>query len=92
LKEEAMLANWYRSLWSPEEFKEVERYRMKTRGVDHFQWILKAASRAHLGDAMMGLRLLGKRFPVHQVATWFLLRKLRLLPDVRPTVPPPRRV
>src|ERR1700757_1580653 len=37
LKEEAMLANWYRSLWSPEEFKEVERFRMKTRGVYHFQ-------------------------------------------------------
>jgi len=92
LEEEAMLANWYRSLWSPEEFKEVERYRMKTRGTDHFQWILRAASRAHLADAMMGLRLLGNQFPIHQVATWFLLRKLRLLPGVRPTVPAPPHV
>jgi len=92
LREEAMLANWYRSLWSPEEFKEIERFRMKTRGVDQFGWILRAASRAQLADALMGLRLLGNRFPIHQVATCFLLRKLRLLPDVRPTVPAPRRV
>jgi hypothetical protein len=92
LKEEAMLASWYRSLWSPAEFKEIRRYRMKTRGVYHFNWILRTASRGHLGDAMMGLRLLGNQFPIHQVATWFLLRKLRLLPDARPTVPAPRRV
>jgi len=92
LKEEAMLASWYRSLWSPAEFKEIRRYRMKTRGVYHFNWILRTASRGHLRDAMMGLRLLGNQFPIHQVATWFLLRKLRLLPDARPTVPAPRRV
>jgi glycosyltransferase involved in cell wall biosynthesis len=90
LWEEVMLVNWYRSLWSPKEFKEIERFRMKTRGVDHFQWILKAASRGRLVDAMMGLRLLGNQFRVHEVATWFLLRKLRLSPEVRPTLPAPR--
>jgi glycosyltransferase involved in cell wall biosynthesis len=92
LREEVMLGNWYRSLWSPEEFLEIERFRMKTRGVDHFQWILKAVSRAYLVDAIIGLRLLATQFRIHQVVTWFLLRKLRLSPQARPTLPAPRRV
>ena len=92
LSEEAMLTNWYRSLWSPEEYKEIERFRMKTRGVDHFQWILRAALRAQLGDALLGLRLLRNQFAVPEVAIWFLLRKLRLCSDVRPTLPAPRRL
>jgi hypothetical protein len=87
-----MLASWYRSLWSPAEFKEIERYRMKTRGLDHFAWILRAVSRARLADALIGLRLLGKQFSISELAMWFLLRKLRLYPDVRPTLPAPRRV
>jgi glycosyltransferase involved in cell wall biosynthesis len=92
LREELMLASWYRSLWSPAEFKEIERYRMKTRGVDHFQWILRTVSRARLADALIGLRLLSNQFSIGEVAMWFLLRKLRLSPDVRPTLPAPRRV
>ena len=92
LREELMLASWYRSLWSPAEFKEIERYRMKTRGLDHFAWILRAVSRARLADALIGLRLLGKQFSISELAMWFLLRKLRLYPDVRPTLPAPRRV
>jgi hypothetical protein len=88
LREELVLDKWYRSHWSAQDYRKVQRFRSATRGRFHLGWIRRAALKGQVGEAAAAFWQLGKAYPMQWVLLWAALGALR---KPRPILPPPEQ-
>jgi hypothetical protein len=90
LREEMMLEGWYRSRWSPKDYRQIKRFRAASRGSYHLGWIKRIALAGRLAEAAGALWRLGRVYPLHWVVWWRIVALVRLGPQPQPTVPAPK--
>jgi glycosyltransferase involved in cell wall biosynthesis len=86
MEEEAALGDWYRSRWSPADYRKVQRYRAATRGRYHLGWIRRLVLQGRIKQSAIALHQLNRVYPLH----WVLWAGIALIGrQPMPTLPPP---
>jgi glycosyltransferase involved in cell wall biosynthesis len=89
LREELMLADWYRRHWSEPELRTVRHFRAHMRGRFHLGWIRRLVMRGNITQAALALRDLNRLYPLRWVIGLHLQQLLGARGVERPSIPPP---
>jgi glycosyltransferase involved in cell wall biosynthesis len=85
MDEEVALEDWYRSRWSPADYRKVQRYRAASRGRYHLGWIRRLVLQGRIKQSVIALQQLNQLYPLH----WVLSARVAVGRQPMPTLPPP---